>query len=608
MGRRLLIPYQIEVSNLGASTSPELELIETVPEYTSFSASDSTPGWQCAPGPGPGSRCSLAIDSLAPGETLQSVSFAARVEPGTGPLVDIFNEVELAERFSASSLDRDSGLQVAVRRSVLGELRAAWCTPRDLTLDQFHHQRCDVLTDCFWGAVICEVKALNLCEGEGPRRPQPSPVRTSGERRSSVSATEPLRLLLPYRLRDRVFRRTPGGRRGTELYYRHSAEVVRTMVTKAPGLIRQSYQTYLKWQPLIVSLVEGNGERAIIGSEHVQETLTVLDALKSVASPELLAVIEREEGRLDLASWVGLDMNQALARLNSFSCEPSDTALCLNGGRFRVEAEWQDFEGQTGRARAVPSTTDTGTFWFFDRDNVEVIVKVLDGRTINDRFWVYYGSLSNVEYTLTVTDTQTGAVRKYRNPSGHFASVGDTGAFDDNDEASLVLDPAAPSSRPGLVTKARRALEGVWSALARGSSSGAARSRSLELSVGATASSAVSGGCVAGPSTLCVGDGRFRVDVQWSDFAGNRGVGQSTPMTRDTGSFWFFDPDNTELVIKVLDGRAINGRFWVYYGALSDVEYTITVTDTVSGSSKSYVNPAGTFASRGDTEALPGVF
>jgi hypothetical protein len=42
---------------------------------------------------------------------------------------------------------------------------------------------------------------------------------------------------------------------------------------------------------------------------------------------------------------------------------------------------------------------------------------------------VFYGALSNVEYTVTVTDTQTGAVKVYRNPSGRFASVADADAF-----------------------------------------------------------------------------------------------------------------------------------------------------------------------------------
>jgi len=110
-------------------------------------------------------------------------------------------------------------------------------------------------------------------------------------------------------------------------------------------------------------------------------------------------------------------------------CQPGPTALCLNGGRFKVEAAWKDFAGRTGAGQTRPLTDDTGAFWFFGAENLEVIVKVLDGRAVNGRFWVFYGALSNVEYTLTVTDTITGHIRAYRNPSGRFASIGDTEAF-----------------------------------------------------------------------------------------------------------------------------------------------------------------------------------
>ena len=57
----------------------------------------------------------------------------------------------------------------------------------------------------------------------------------------------------------------------------------------------------------------------------------------------------------------------------------------------------------------------------------------------------------------------------------------------------------------------------------------------------------------------------------------------AVPITADTGYFWFFDDANVELVVKVLDGRSVNGHFWVFFGALSDVGYSITVTDTATG-------------------------
>jgi hypothetical protein len=86
-------------------------------------------------------------------------------------------------------------------------------------------------------------------------------------------------------------------------------------------------------------------------------------------------------------------------------------------------------QGQSGTGKAIPISGDTGYFWFFSENNVELILKVLDGRSINGHFWVFYGALSNVQYTITVRDTQTGTERTYENASGDQASHADTSAF-----------------------------------------------------------------------------------------------------------------------------------------------------------------------------------
>src|SRR5215510_12169896 len=84
-------------------------------------------------------------------------------------------------------------------------------------------------------------------------------------------------------------------------------------------------------------------------------------------------------------------------------------------------------------------------------------------------------------------------------------------------------------------------------------------------------------GCLPTTTHLCLGYERCQVEVDWRLPGGIAGKGQAVPLTDDTGSFWFFDNSNLELVIKVLDGRAVNGHFWIFYGGLSDVEYQITV-------------------------------
>jgi hypothetical protein len=114
---------------------------------------------------------------------------------------------------------------------------------------------------------------------------------------------------------------------------------------------------------------------------------------------------------------------------SSGSCVPSGFILCVGQGRFAVNVDWSPLAGVSWKAYPVVITTNAAGFWFFGPDNLEVVVKVLDGRSINGHFWAFSGALSNVEYTITITDTQTGLIRKYFNPKGTLASVADTSAF-----------------------------------------------------------------------------------------------------------------------------------------------------------------------------------
>lgn len=100
------------------------------------------------------------------------------------------------------------------------------------------------------------------------------------------------------------------------------------------------------------------------------------------------------------------------------ACQSSSTELCLNAGRFRVDITWQT-ESDSGEGRAVPfRTSDSGLFWFFDAANWEILVKVINGCALNDHYWVFAGSTTNVAYELTVTDTLTGESKTYSNEFG----------------------------------------------------------------------------------------------------------------------------------------------------------------------------------------------
>ena len=256
------------------------------------------------------------------------------------------------------------------------------------------------------------------------------------------------------------------------------------------------------------------------------------------------------------------------------TCVASPAALCLNGGRFRVEARWRDDQGHDGVGTAVPLTGDTGYFWFFDPKNVELVVKELDGRGVNGHFWTFYGALSNVQYAITVTDLSNGSARRYFNPLGDLASLADTTSF----------GPRG-ATRPGAVEPQRA----VAAALAL---------------VDDRIVPAAAVPCGANANRLCLNDARFGVEVAWKDPQGHTGKGTAVSLTGDTGYFWFFNAANVELVSKIVDGRAVNGKYWVFYGALSNVEYTLTVTDSATGQVKTYRNPQGQLASVADTGAF----
>ena len=245
----------------------------------------------------------------------------------------------------------------------------------------------------------------------------------------------------------------------------------------------------------------------------------------------------------------------------------SDAILRLQGNRFEASVQWINYtDGSTGLGHPAALSNESGSFWFFGSANVELIVKVLDGTAVNGQYWVMYGALSDVGYTILVRDTLTGRTKTYTNPAHHLASAADSAAF-----------PATTSD---------------------GADHGPSTTRA-ELPEAAAA------GCATAGSVLCLNGSRFAVTVDWVNYNDeSTGSGTAAALTGDSGTFSFFSPSNIELVVKVLDGRAVNGHFWIMWGALSDVEYTITLTDTETGAVRAYHNPPHTLASGADVDAM----
>lgn len=125
----------------------------------------------------------------------------------------------------------------------------------------------------------------------------------------------------------------------------------------------------------------------------------------------------------------------------SFTVRGGAATTAVLDGRFEVAVSYEDKGGVPGTARvmtgALPSDSEvvsgsgeTALFWFFSPDNTEMLVKVLDGCAINDRFWVFASAATDLAFTLTVTDLHTAEVRSYENFDGQPAvAINDTDAF-----------------------------------------------------------------------------------------------------------------------------------------------------------------------------------
>ncbi len=103
--------------------------------------------------------------------------------------------------------------------------------------------------------------------------------------------------------------------------------------------------------------------------------------------------------------------------------------------------------------------------------------------------------------------------------------------------------------------------------------------------------------CVEDANTLCLGaDDRFRAVINYRTADGNVGPGQTFPIeSRDSGLFFFFGAENIEMLLKVLDACELPGfnSFFVFFAATTDVEFTLTITDTQTGIVNTYANALG---------------
>ncbi len=118
-----------------------------------------------------------------------------------------------------------------------------------------------------------------------------------------------------------------------------------------------------------------------------------------------------------------------LVRLDA-RCAVAASALCLIGGRFRIEVEW-DAAGRDSGAPggAIALTDQTGSFWLTRPSNLALAVEIRDARSSNGHFWLDFDARTIRGFAVVVTDMATGASTRYSHPEGQRTKFTDHEAF-----------------------------------------------------------------------------------------------------------------------------------------------------------------------------------
>jgi PKD repeat protein len=336
----------------------------------------------------------------------------------------------------------------------------------------------------------------------------------------------------------------------------------------------------------------------------------------------------------------------------------SDTLLLNEAGGHPFSATIfarNQRNGDTGPGFALPQTDISGYFSLpaltRNPDNPEIFVKVVDGNFLNGHYWVFYGGLTDLEYTLTVKDEVTGASKDYLKVAGSAEGGFDTSAFPGQAQAGSTsawraLEDIVSSAAAGFGTTISEPLvlpDGHLSAnplnpvlgqpIRFSSDYPATDSLRWTLDTNVTlnerepvykystpgihaigALNLRTHGYQAGSITispldqlrLLPGNEEFLVGLTARDpRTGRITSGQALANNALFGSFslpgFTGNPNNAEVISKLLDGRGVNGNFWHFYGGLTDNQWTLEVKYSSLSLSKYYFKDSYTALGGYDT-------
>lgn len=259
-------------------------------------------------------------------------------------------------------------------------------------------------------------------------------------------------------------------------------------------------------------------------------------------------------------------------------CVPSASQITFEHG-FTVSmcVEFQkDGETVVEDAKNYGLESDeSGILYFFDRDNAEVLVKVLDACAVNQHRWVFVAPVTDLAFNLYVEETVTGEVWEHRNPKG-----GQT-ASTESDVAAFPCgaSAAAAGNGGGDGTGVELVDSGLPQAPIAPASVAARSAPVAPVGVAHAIAAGEATDCEPQPVTTLAGGYTVNMCVEYLK-DGNPQVTEARDFGLDSqqsGLLYFFERSNAEVLIKVLDACGVNGYRWVFVAPVTDLAFNLSV-------------------------------
>ena len=290
-------------------------------------------------------------------------------------------------------------------------------------------------------------------------------------------------------------------------------------------------------------------------------------------------------------------------------CVPSAPQITFEHGYTVSMCLEHERDGELVQADAFDSglgSRESGLLYFFDPDNAEVLIKVLDACAINNHRWVFVAPVTTLAFNLRVDETATGKSWVHRNPRGGQTATtkSDVQAFPCSPAASSAVAASRSDGISGVDL-----VDGAFPASPASSTSLAPAGASSRPRVADTRSISDGGttDCVPRPVTTL--SGGFTVNMCVEHLREGEPVLEEVRdyalNSRKSAILYFFQRDNAEVLIKVLDGCAINGHRWVFVAPVTTLAFNLSIEPRGGGAAWTHTNRFNqTAAAKSDLEAF----